>query len=58
MQEMDIQSVQRLLVCGKKRLNAIPNSEEFKSWYDTFTFDGKTPEPGQMHCACQNLRMH
>lgn len=34
----------------KKALNAIPNSEEFKSWYDTFTFDGKTPEPGQMIC--------
>lgn len=34
----------------KKALNAIPNSEEFKSWHDTFTFDGKTPEPGQMIC--------
>ncbi len=30
----------------KKALNAIPNSEEFKSWYDTFTFDGKTPYHG------------
>ena len=34
----------------KKALNAIPNSEEFKGWYETFTFDGKTPEPGQMIC--------
>lgn len=34
----------------EKALNAIPNSEEFKGWYETFTFDGKTPEPGQMIC--------
>ena len=34
----------------KKALNAIPNTEEFNGWYDTFTFDGKTPEAGQMVC--------
>ena len=32
----------------KKAISAIPNSDEFKGWYDTFTFEGKTPEPGQL----------
>lgn len=33
-----------------KAIDVIPHTEEFEGWYETFTFDGKTPEPGQLIC--------
>lgn len=30
-----------------KAIRVIPHTEEFNGWYETFTFDGKTPEAGQ-----------